>query len=65
MEYLIELYVLYIFVEHLMDELETAFKSVRVIDTYLRVVRSFSLTSLSFFKNLHTINGKGIKDSGK
>ncbi|XP_055904049.1 insulin-like receptor isoform X2 [Eupeodes corollae] len=42
---------------HLMEELEMGLSSIEEIDTYLKVHRTYGVTSLAFFKNLKRIKG--------
>ncbi|XP_055857084.1 insulin-like receptor isoform X2 [Episyrphus balteatus] len=42
---------------HLMEELEMSLSSIEEIDTYLKVHRTYGVTSLAFFKNLKRIRG--------
>lgn len=52
------------FTENLVKELEENLQSIREINGYLKIVRSFPLVSLNFLKNLKVIHGKKL-DSDK
>lgn len=46
---------------HLMEELEMGLSSIEEIDTYLKVHRTYGVTSLAFFKNLKRIRGNVLE----
>lgn len=46
----------------MVKELETALSAIEEIDGSLRIVRSFPIVSLSFFRNLRVIRGNGMSD---
>ena len=53
---------IFIFTDNVVKELETALSDIEEIDGALKIVRSFPIVSLSFFRSLKYIHGRDISD---